>query len=90
MKEKSMLQLCNSKKCLILLINELKNDILLYEKCFKEILTFCHSCTVRNISKNEIIEHLLTIPTEEVPKKIIFETILNFPFHELLPKCLIV
>lgn len=78
MKEKSLLKLCEIKKYLIIMINELENDISMYENCFREIVICCRSCIIANMSKNEIIDHLLNTSNDRIPKKILLETILNF------------
>lgn len=69
MKEKSMLKLCEIQKYILLLINELKNDILMYEKCFMKILFHCRNCIIANMSKKEIIDYLLNIPDDQIQKK---------------------
>lgn len=78
MKEKAVYKLCEMKKYLISMINELKTDIMMYERCYNEIVVRCRDFISMNMSKKEIIDHLLKTSDEQLPKKVILETVLNF------------
>lgn len=78
MREKSILKLCEMKRYLISMINELNNDVPMYAKYFKEILLLCENYIIAHMSRDEIVTHLLDIPNDRIPKKIVLETILNF------------
>lgn len=78
MKEKSILKLCEFRQCLIAMLNELKNYVMIYQEYFRKILFHCRDCIKENMSKNQILDHLLNISDEEIPKYIILETILKF------------
>lgn len=78
LKEKTLLKLSEMKILYFAMINELKHDTTICEKNFKQILFICKDCIKMNMSKAEIISHLLDTRNVDISMKFILDTILNF------------